>query len=91
MTVSVSDAVVSDVGARRFTRFWTAQTVSQVGQRFGMVALPVVAIETLHAVAAILAGWLGSHIGIVPSLWIGVAGACLTALPIIGMDRLIRG
>ncbi|MEV7561004.1 MFS transporter [Streptomyces sp. NPDC089795] len=52
MTVSVSDAVVSDVGAGRFTRFWTAQTVSQVGQRFGMVALPVVAIETLHAGAA---------------------------------------
>lgn len=41
-------------------------------------------------VAAILAGWLGSSVGIVPSLWIGVVGACLTALPIVGMDRLIR-
>ncbi|MGW0364789.1 MFS transporter [Streptomyces sp. NPDC002990] len=41
-------------------------------------------------VAAILAGWLGSHIGVVPCMWIGVAGALLTALPIIGMDRLIH-
>ncbi|MEV7544000.1 MFS transporter [Streptomyces sp. NPDC089915] len=40
-------------------------------------------------VAAVLAGWLGSHIGVVPCLWIGVTGAFLTALPIIGMDRLV--
>lgn len=52
MSVSVSDATASEVGAGRFPRFWTAQTVSQAGQRFGLVALPVVAIETLHAGAA---------------------------------------
>lgn len=52
MSVSVSDAAVSRVSGSRFQRFWTAQTVSQAGQRFGMVALPVVAIDTLHAGAA---------------------------------------
>ncbi|MFD6884910.1 MFS transporter [Streptomyces sp. NPDC059957] len=52
MSASVSDAAVSEVNAGRFLRFWTAQTVSQAGQRFGMMALPVVAIETLHAGAA---------------------------------------
>ncbi|MET7717251.1 MFS transporter [Streptomyces sp. NPDC005407] len=40
--------------------------------------------------AAILAGWLGSHLGIVECMWIGVVGAFLTALPIVGMDRLIH-
>lgn len=40
---------VSDVRSSRFLRFWTAQTASQLGQRFGLVALPVVAIETLDA------------------------------------------
>jgi hypothetical protein len=39
--------------------------------------------------ASILGGWLGSQIGIVACMWIGVVGAFLTALPIIGMDRLI--
>ncbi|MFJ5877531.1 MFS transporter [Streptomyces sp. S1] len=52
MSVSAPDAAVSEVSTSRFLRFWTAQTVSQVGQRFGMVALPVVAIETLHAGAS---------------------------------------
>ncbi|MGW4051075.1 MFS transporter [Streptomyces sp. NPDC004779] len=41
-------------------------------------------------VAAVLAGWLGSRVGIVPCLWIGVVGAVLTALPLVGADRLIR-
>ncbi|MFE0774900.1 MFS transporter [Streptomyces sp. NPDC058861] len=49
MSVSVSDAAEAEVNTGGFLRFWTAQTVSQVGQRFGLVALPVVAIETLHA------------------------------------------
>ncbi|MGW0121557.1 MFS transporter [Streptomyces sp. NPDC003327] len=46
---SESESTASGVSGGRFLRFWTAQTVSQAGQRFGMVALPVVAIETLHA------------------------------------------
>ncbi|MFI8422033.1 MFS transporter [Streptomyces sp. NPDC085479] len=41
-------------------------------------------------VAAILAGRLGSRVGVVACLWIGVVGAFLTALPVVGMDRLIR-
>ncbi|MFE9042851.1 MFS transporter [Streptomyces sp. NPDC007818] len=41
-------------------------------------------------VAAVLAGRLGSRVGVVACLWIGVAGAFLTALPVVGMDRLIR-
>ncbi|MGW6534221.1 MFS transporter [Streptomyces sp. NPDC055051] len=40
--------------------------------------------------AAVLAGWLGSRVGVVPCLWIGVVGAFLTALPLVGTDRLIR-
>ncbi|GHJ48969.1 MFS transporter [Catellatospora sp. TT07R-123] len=41
--------LVNDVSATRFLRFWAAQTLSQLGQRFGLIALPVVAIETLNA------------------------------------------
>ncbi|MEU8763150.1 MFS transporter [Streptomyces sp. NPDC048659] len=56
MNVSVSDAAAAssevDTGRPRFARFWAAQTVSQAGQRFGLVALPVVAIDTLHAGAS---------------------------------------
>ncbi|MGW4896463.1 MFS transporter [Kitasatospora sp. NPDC004240] len=40
--------------------------------------------------AAVLAGWLGGHLGVVTCMWIGVVGSVLTALPIVGMDRLIR-
>lgn len=32
-----------------FTWFWSAQTISQVGQRFGMMAMPVIAINLLAA------------------------------------------
>ncbi|MFI6015592.1 MFS transporter [Streptomyces sp. NPDC051243] len=49
MSTSTSGTPVSEVRSGRFIRFWTAQSVSQFGQRFGLVALPVVAIETLHA------------------------------------------
>ncbi|MFD5769610.1 MFS transporter, partial [Streptomyces sp. NPDC127049] len=41
-------------------------------------------------VAAVLAGWLGSRVGIVPCLWIGVVGAVLTALPLVGGGRRVR-
>ncbi|SCK13816.1 MFS transporter [Streptomyces sp. WMMB 322] len=40
--------------------------------------------------AALLAGWMGSRIGIMACMWIGVAGGMLTVLPILGMGRLIR-
>jgi hypothetical protein len=40
--------------------------------------------------AAVVAGWLGSAVGIVACMWIGVVGTCLTVLPILGMDHLIQ-
>ncbi|MFJ3235688.1 MFS transporter [Streptomyces sp. NPDC086787] len=49
MSTSVSDTAMSEVRTSRFLRFWAAQSFSQIGQRFGLLALPVVAIETLHA------------------------------------------
>jgi MFS family permease len=39
--------------------------------------------------AALAAGWLGSSVGVVPTLWIGVVGAVVTVLPILGIDRII--
>lgn len=39
--------------------------------------------------AALVAGWMATVIGIVPCMWIGVAGAFLTVAPILGMDKLI--
>ncbi len=39
--------------------------------------------------AALTAGWLGTAVGIVPALWIGVVGAVVTVLPIVGIDRLL--
>jgi MFS-type transporter involved in bile tolerance (Atg22 family) len=40
-------------------------------------------------VSAVLAGWLSSLLGMVPALWIGGAGSLLTALPVLGIGRLI--
>ena len=40
--------------------------------------------------AALAAGWLGSTIGVVPTMWIGVLGTTLTVLPIFAIDRIIR-
>lgn len=39
--------------------------------------------------AALAAGWMGAELGVVPALWIGVAGAVVTVLPIFGIDRLL--
>ncbi|MFD5393464.1 MFS transporter [Streptomyces sp. NPDC127097] len=39
--------------------------------------------------SAFLAGWLSSLMGVVPTLWIGGIGSLLTALPILGIGRLI--
>lgn len=39
--------------------------------------------------SALLAGWLSSLIGVVPTLWIGAVGFLLTALPVLGIGRLI--
>ncbi|OKJ99890.1 hypothetical protein AMK26_27460 [Streptomyces sp. CB03234] len=40
--------------------------------------------------AALLAGGLGSAIGVVPTLWIGVAGSVVTVLPILTIDKVGR-
>ncbi|MCL2734957.1 MAG: MFS transporter [Actinomycetia bacterium] len=42
---------------RRFLRFWSAQTVSQFGDRISELALPLIAVTTLHASAGQVA-WL---------------------------------
>lgn len=34
-------------------------------------------------VAALLSGWLGTELGLVPALWIGMAGCTLAALPLL--------
>ncbi|MEW2416691.1 MFS transporter [Streptomyces sp. NPDC046866] len=41
--------------------------------------------------AALAAGWLGEEVGVVPTLWIGVAGAVATVLPITTIDRVLAG
>lgn len=40
--------------------------------------------------AALAAGWLGSTIGVVTTMWIGVIGTTLTVFPIVGIDKIIR-
>ena len=40
--------------------------------------------------AAVVSGWLGSGIGVVPTMWVGVLGTCITVLPILGIDRIIE-
>ncbi len=39
--------------------------------------------------ASLAAGWLGTAIGVIPTLWIGVVGSVATVLPIITINRLI--
>jgi len=34
-------------------------------------------------VGGLLAGWLGTHIGVVPTLWVSVGGAALSTLPVV--------
>ncbi|MFE7524854.1 hypothetical protein ACFU7Y_03950 [Kitasatospora sp. NPDC057542] len=40
--------------------------------------------------APVVAGRLGSHPGVVACMWIGMVGSFPTALPVIGVDRLIQ-
>ncbi len=42
---------VHSVASANFVRFWTGQTLSQFGSRLAQVALPVLAVELLHATA----------------------------------------
>ncbi|MER6627021.1 MFS transporter [Streptomyces sp. NPDC000987] len=39
--------------------------------------------------AALVAGWLGSAIGVVGALWVGVVGSVATVLPILTVDRVM--
>jgi amino acid permease len=39
--------------------------------------------------AALVAGWLGSAIGVTATLWAGVVGSLATVLPILTIDRLM--
>ncbi|MER7842068.1 MFS transporter [Streptomyces sp. NPDC096040] len=39
--------------------------------------------------AALVAGWLGSAIGVTETLWVGVVGSVATVLPILTIDRVM--
>ncbi len=60
---------------RRFIRFWSGQTVSQFGDRITELALPLVAVTTLHASANKVAWltaliWTPNLIAIVLGAWV---------------------
>jgi uncharacterized membrane-anchored protein len=40
-------------------------------------------------IAALLAGWLSSRIGVLPTLWIGGVGSLFTMLPVLRIGRFI--
>jgi len=67
-----------------FRQLFVADTISQVGSQVSLLALPLVAVVTLHAtpfeVGALAA--LGSLIGVRPALWVGAVGGCLAFLPV---------
>ena len=66
--MSVAPAPVSLRGNRRFAAYWTAQTVSQLGDRVGELALPLIAVTALHATA--------SQVGLlVAALWLPYLGS----------------
>ncbi|MFI1710293.1 MFS transporter [Streptomyces griseoruber] len=72
---------------RRFLRFWAGQTVSQCGDRVSDLALPLVAVGTLHASAAEVA-WLTAPVW-VPNLLGLFLGAWVDRRP--GKRRLMIG
>ncbi|MFF2007704.1 hypothetical protein ACFVWY_01335 [Streptomyces sp. NPDC058195] len=39
--------------------------------------------------ASLLADWLGTAIGVVPTLWTGVVGSVVTVLPVLAIDRVM--
>lgn len=42
-------------------------------------------------IAALLAGWLGSRIGVVPTMWLGGLGSLATVLPVLRLRRVPAG
>lgn len=34
-------------------------------------------------IGGLLGGWLGTHLGVVPTLWVAVAGGAVAALPVV--------
>ena len=60
--------------SREFRRFWTAHTVSACGDAITLVALPTVAILTLHA-SALQVGALTASGGLAWGL-LGLAAGC---------------
>jgi MFS family permease len=60
---------------RRFVRFWTGQSVSQLGDRVSELALPLIAVGTLHASAGQVARltaltWTPNILAIVVGAWV---------------------
>jgi predicted MFS family arabinose efflux permease len=70
-----------------FRRYWSASTVSMVGDQVTTVAVPLTAVLALHAGAAVmsflagpslgglLGGLLGTAVGLRPALWVAVIGS----------------
>ncbi|MFE0513694.1 MFS transporter, partial [Streptomyces sp. NPDC058964] len=60
---------------RRFVRFWTGQTVSQFGDRVSELAVPLIAVGTLHATAAQVArltalAWTPNLLAVFLGAWV---------------------
>lgn len=73
--MSVAPAPVSLLGNRRFAAYWSAQTVSQLGDRVGELALPLIAVTALHATATevgllVAALWLPYLVSLFVGSWI---------------------
>ncbi|MBN1170594.1 MAG: hypothetical protein JXA67_00285 [Micromonosporaceae bacterium] len=55
----------------------------------GMIASIRFVVWGVSPFGALLAGWLGSRFGVVPTMWIGGVGELLTIVPIMGIGPLI--
>ena len=60
---------------RRFATYWSGQTVSQLGDRVSELALPLIAVTTLHASAAEVgvltaAIWAPNLLSLVVGAWV---------------------
>lgn len=95
---SVIKRIAASMGVSNFFATMVATLVPLLVLRtIGFSAFMLGLIMTCGAAGGVLgallaplaAGWLGSAIGVVPTMWIGVVGTTVTVLPIVSIDRLI--
>ena len=60
---------------RDFRLLWGGETVSELVSQVSLLAIPLLAVRTLHATA-----FLGSVAGLRPTLWIGAAGEAVPGI-----------